>query len=65
MTKKDYEVIAKALSQARSENPNASVRMGVDSCIEHISHALQVVEPRFDAFKFKQFIHKVCRTLER
>lgn len=61
MTRKDYEVIATALAQARSESVNSSVLMGVDSSIEHVTHALQVVEPRFNAAKFKAFIKKVSR----
>jgi hypothetical protein len=63
MTRKDYEVIAIALAQARSESANSSVNMGVDSCIEHVTHALQVAEPRFDAVKFKTYIKKVSKQL--
>lgn len=63
MTRKDYIVIATALAQARSESANSSVNMGVDSCIEHICHALQVTEPRFDAQKFKTYIRKTSKQL--
>lgn len=63
MTRKDYEVIAIALAQARSESVNSSVVMGVDSCIEHITHSLQVAEPRFNAAKFKAFIKKVSKQI--
>lgn len=63
MSRKDYQVLAVALAQARSESANSSVIMGVDSCIEHISHALQVTEPRFDAQRFKAYIKKTSQKL--
>lgn len=63
MTRKDYVIIATALAQAKAEATSASVRMGVDSCIEHITHALQVSEPRFQASKFKTFINKTAKEI--
>lgn len=63
MTHKDYQVLAVALAQARDESANASVLMGVDSAIEHIIHALQVAEPRFDVKKFKRYIWKTAKEL--
>lgn len=63
MSRKDYQLLAVALSQAKSESSNASVQMGVDSCIEHIAHALQVTEPRFDAQRFKAYIRKTSKQM--
>lgn len=63
MSRKDYHLIALALAQAKAESTSSSVKMGVDSCIEHITHALQVSEPRFDTQKFKAFINKTVKEL--
>jgi hypothetical protein len=60
MTRKDYEIIAVALGQALAESPTHGVITGVQKSVEHISHALQVAEPRFDAKKFKAYVQKIC-----
>lgn len=54
MTRKDYEVIAVALAQAKAEIGRNDT--GVNLCIEHISHVMQLDNPRFQPMKFKKYI---------
>jgi hypothetical protein len=59
MTRKDYEVIGVALAQAYAEASGKEWE-GVKKCIEHISHALQVDNERFQPSKFVKFIQHEC-----
>jgi len=60
MTRKDYELIATALAQALDEAQGAKEDHGVKSCIEHISHALQIDNSRFQPDRFRQFIVRLA-----
>lgn len=60
MTKKDYIIIATAISQAVREVPaQASAKSAAKSIIEHVSHALQIDNPKFDARRFIAYIEKL------
>lgn len=65
MTRKDYEVIATALAQALAESKARGVGRGVNIAIEHVTHALQVTEPRFDVGKFKRYLCQECDAILR
>lgn len=58
MTRKDYVLIVTAIAQAMAEATSREKVDGVKSCAEHISHALQIDNPRFMAKKFNSFIMK-------
>ena len=62
MTRKDYELLATALGQAYAEAKGKEWN-GVKLCIEHIAHALQLENDRFDPQLFVKFIHKECDKL--
>jgi hypothetical protein len=61
MTKKDYIIIATALSQAIQESAGKSGKATARSVIEHISHALSVDNPNFQPSKFEDYIVKLMR----
>ena len=60
MTKKDYIVIATAVAQAWKEQQTASGRRGVDSCLEHLAHALQIQNPKFNPDIFYAYVQKIA-----
>ena len=58
MTKKDFELIAAALKEARmhwiiAETPDAdSFRAGLYAAAKELAHALSTTNPRFDRERF-------------
>jgi hypothetical protein len=54
MTRKDYIVIAQAISAARHENQSASARDALDSVVLNLLPALRADNPAFNAGKFAE-----------
>lgn len=52
MTKKDYELIARAITLATSYCETANQRRGVERATRCISSALAMDNPRFDSARF-------------
>jgi len=52
MTRKDYELLATAIAQAYSECKTEECKKGVESAMEHVIHALQFDNPRFNPQRF-------------
>lgn len=63
MTRSDYELIATALAQAWAESSVPEAH-GVRKAIEHISHALQIENSRFQPGRFARYIQQVCGDLK-
>jgi len=59
MTRKDYEIIATALAQAWAESSVPEAH-GVKKAIEHVTHALQVDNSRFQPARFMKYIQHQC-----
>lgn len=60
VTRKDYELIGVALAQAYAEAKGKEWN-GVKKSIEHIAHALQIDNSRFDPHRFVKFIELESR----
>lgn len=57
MTRKDFELIAKAMRAARNDYADNSLthstaRRGIDNAIAELSYALADTNPRFDRARF-------------
>lgn len=63
MTRKDYEIIAKAIAQAYIETKNTSETAGCEKTLEHITHALQIDNSRFQATRFRKYVFQVVMEL--
>jgi hypothetical protein len=60
MTRKDYEIIAAALAQSYLEaRPGESGKAALDRVTEHVSHALQIDNSRFQPSRFMKYIEKL------
>jgi hypothetical protein len=62
MTRRDYRLIAVSVAQAHSESKSSSERKGVERTMEHLAHALELDNLRFNAKKFVAFISKQLRS---
>jgi hypothetical protein len=63
MTKKDYVLIATAIAQCVKEvKATDTAKRAVSCMVEHLTHALQIENPKFDPKKFQSFIAKLSRS---
>ena len=61
MTRKDYELLATAIAQAYSECKTDECRKGVEAVMEHVAHALQFDNPRFNTQRFVSAVKRAIR----
>lgn len=52
MTRKDYELIAAALKDARLPDPSSQHAIQHELCCKDVAYALQSDNPRFDRTRF-------------
>jgi hypothetical protein len=61
MTRKDYELLTVAISQASKEAKSLAELKGIQKATEHIAHALKVDNSAFNETKFWAFIKKLVK----
>lgn len=57
MTRKDYVLIADAIAIALREIPSGAAGVkAAEKVVEHLEHALELDNPRFDVERFRKYI---------